>query len=140
MVAEGRRLCEVAAAQGISVRLLGGTAIWLRAADPIRASLARTYADVDLVTVRADAKRLRDFLERESYVADKMFNATQGTRRLYFTAADGAFHVDIFIDRFVMSHELDLAARPRDRADRSPGRRAASDQAPDRRAQREGRP
>ena len=48
---------------------------------------------------------------RVGYVPDKMFNATQGDRRLYFHSADGAYHLDIFIDRFVMSHELELGAR-----------------------------
>jgi hypothetical protein len=111
MVSEGRRICEIAAADGIAVRLLGGTAIWLRSPEEVRALLTRDFADLDLVTVRDDAKPLRELLEQQGYVPDKMFNATQGTRRLYYTAADGSFHVDIFIDTFVMSHTLDLAAR-----------------------------
>ena len=113
MVAEGRRICEAAEAAGVAVRLLGGTAIWLRAPASVREILTRDFADVDLVTVRDDAKRLRELLEQLGYVPDKMFNATQGTRRLYFTAADGSFHVDIFVDRFVMSHELELGTRLR---------------------------
>jgi hypothetical protein len=111
MVSEGRRICELAAAQGIAVRLLGGTAIWLRSPKEVRALLTRDFADLDLVTARKDARPLRELLEQQGYVPDKMFNATQGTRRLYFTAADGSFHVDIFVDSFVMSHTLDLAAR-----------------------------
>jgi hypothetical protein len=111
MVSEGRRICEIAAAHGIAVRLLGGTAIWLRSPDEVRALLTRDFADLDLVTVRKDAKPLRELLEQQGYVPDKMFNATQGTRRLYFTAADGSFHVDIFIDTFVMSHTLDFTGR-----------------------------
>ena len=111
MVSEGRQICEIAAAHGIAVRLLGGTAIWLRSPDEVRVLLTRDFADLDLVTVRKDAKPLRELLEQRGYVPDKMFNATQGTRRLYFTAADGSFHVDIFVETFVMSHTLDLARR-----------------------------
>ncbi len=111
MVSEGRRICQLAAADGIAVRLLGGTAIWLRSPEDVRTLLTREFADLDLVTVRKDAKPLRELLEQQGYVPDKMFNATQGTRRLYFTAADGSFHVDVFVDTFVMSHTLDLAAR-----------------------------
>jgi hypothetical protein len=111
MVSEGRRICEIAAAHGIAVRLLGGTAIWLRSPEDVRVLLTREFADLDLVTVRQDAKSLRELMEHQGYVPDKMFNATQGTRRLYYTAADGAFHVDIFIDTFVMSHTLDLTGR-----------------------------
>ncbi|HEV3056079.1 MAG TPA: hypothetical protein VGX45_15560, partial [Solirubrobacteraceae bacterium] len=53
----------------------------------------------------------RDMLESLTFVPDKMFNAVQGDRRLYFTAADHSYHVDVFVDRFVMSHELDLGKR-----------------------------
>jgi hypothetical protein len=111
MVAAARRICEQAASQGIAVRLLGGIAIWVRSPDEIRATLGREYADIDLATVRKSAKPLRDMLESLTYVPDKMFNAVQGDRRLYFTAPGDAYHVDIFVDRFVMSHELDLGKR-----------------------------
>ena len=111
MVADARRICEQAASAGVAVRLLGGIAIWLRSSDEIRATLGRDYADIDLATVRNSSKPLRELLESLTYVPDKMFNAVQGDRRLYFSAADDAYHVDIFVDRFVMSHELDLGTR-----------------------------
>jgi hypothetical protein len=111
MVREGRRVCEAALERGIALRLLGGTAIWLRSTEQVRARLTREFADLDFVTVSKDARSLRALLEQLGYVPDKMFNATQGTRRLYFTAADGSFHADVFIDSFVMSHTLNLADR-----------------------------
>ncbi len=111
MVTTARRICEQAASQGVAVRLLGGIAIWVRSPDEIRSTLGREYADIDLATMRKSAKPLRDMLESLTYVPDKMFNAVQGDRRLYFTAADDGYHVDIFVDRFVMSHELDLGKR-----------------------------
>jgi hypothetical protein len=61
--------------------------------------------------VRKQSKGLRELLDSLGYVPDKMFNATQGDRRLYFHAADGSYHLDIFVDRFVMSHELELGRR-----------------------------
>ena len=42
-----------------------------------------------------------------------MFNNLQGETRLYYHSADGAYHVDVFIEKFVMSHELELGARLR---------------------------
>jgi hypothetical protein len=111
IVTMARRICEQAASQGVAVRLLGGIAIWVRSSDQIKAALGREYADIDLATVRKSAKPLREQLESLTYVPDKMFNAVQGDRRLYFTAADDSYHVDIFVDRFVMSHELDLGKR-----------------------------
>jgi hypothetical protein len=111
LVADARRISEEADRRGVKTRLLGGIAIWLRSPEAIRAQLGREYADIDLVTVRKQAKPLRDLLESLGYQPDKMFNATQGDRRLYFHSADGAYHLDIFVDKFVMSHELELGAR-----------------------------
>jgi len=50
-------------------------------------------------------------LEQLQYVPDKMFNATQGDTRLYYHAPDGSYHVDVFIEKFVMSHEIRLGPR-----------------------------
>jgi hypothetical protein len=111
LVTEGRRICEEAQSRGIQVRLLGGIAIWLRASDDVRVRMGREYADIDLATVRKHSKPLRELLESFGYQPDKMFNAVQGDRRLYYHSADGAYHLDIFVDKFVMSHELELGPR-----------------------------
>lgn len=111
MVAAARRVGEAAQADGVDVRLLGGIAIWVRASPGMRQTLGREYADIDLVTTKKQAKGLRDVLERLEYVPDKMFNATQGDTRLYYHSPDGAYHVDVFVEKFVMSHELELGKR-----------------------------
>ena len=111
LVGDARRICEEADGSGVQVRLLGGTAIWLRSPEQVRAVLGREYADIDLATVRKHSKPLRELLEADGYVPDKGFNAVQGDRRLYYQSADGSYHLDIFVDRFVMSHELDLGPR-----------------------------
>lgn len=113
MVVAAQRICEQAEAAGVDVRLLGGIAIWRRASDPIRQMLGRTYADIDLVTSKKASKGLRELLEGLGYVPDKMFNNLQGHTRLYFHSADGSYHLDVFIEKFVMSHELDLGQRLR---------------------------
>src|SRR4051812_1771519 len=97
LVAQARRICDEAGARGVQVRLLGGIAIWLRSPDDVRAALGREYADIDLATVRKQSKPLRDLLESLGYLPDKMFNATQGDRRLYFSSAEDGYHLDIFI-------------------------------------------
>jgi hypothetical protein len=111
MVAAARRIGDEAASSGVDVRLLGGIAIWVRASDAMRQALGREYADIDLVTSKKQAKGLRELLERLEYVPDKMFNATQGDTRLYYHSPDGVYHVDVFVEKFVMSHELDLGRR-----------------------------
>ena len=112
IITEARRICDQASERGVAVRVLGGIAIWLRSPEDARARLGREYADIDLATVRKSSKPLRDLLESLGYLPDKMFNAVQGDRRLYFQSPDGgSYHLDIFVDRFEMSHELDLGRR-----------------------------
>ncbi len=111
LVAPARLVCEEAESNGVDARLLGGIAIWIRSSDATRQTLGREYADIDLATTKKQAKGLREVLERLDYVPDKMFNATQGDTRLYYHSADGAYHVDVFVEKFVMSHELDLGSR-----------------------------
>jgi hypothetical protein len=50
-------------------------------------------------------------VQMAGYVPERTFNATHGASRLLYYAADGAFHIDVFLDRFTMSHELDFATR-----------------------------
>lgn len=108
---EGARLVQTADAAGLAVRLFGGVAIWHRSREATRAALGRHYADIDLVAHKRGSRELRDLLEREGYVPERTFNATHGARRLLYHAPDDAFHIDVFLDRFVMSHELDFGPR-----------------------------
>ena len=113
LVAAARRICEAGEQAGVDVRLLGGIAIWLRSGPELREALGRDYADIDLVSLRKQSKQLRELLESLGYVPDKMFNSLQGDTRLYYHSPDGEYHVDVFLEKFVMSHELDLGARLR---------------------------
>jgi hypothetical protein len=92
IVSEGRRLVEEAAAPQIIL-------------------LGRTYPDLDLVAHRRQSRPLRDLLEELEYEPARTFNAAHGARRLLYHADDRSFHLDVFLDEFVMSHTLDLGAR-----------------------------
>jgi hypothetical protein len=111
IVSEGRRLVSEAAARGIPVRLLGGIAIWLRSSNGGREELGRDYPDIDLVAHKSQSRDLRSLLEELGYEPERVFNATHGAKRLLYHAADRRFHVDVFLDEFVMSHTLDLGGR-----------------------------
>jgi hypothetical protein len=110
MVAEGRAIVTAAAARSIPVRLVGGVAIWLRGSAAARASLGRSYPDIDLVAHKRQARALRSVLEEEGFEPERVFNATHGARRLLYHGP-GGWQVDIFLDTFEMSHTLDLGAR-----------------------------
>jgi hypothetical protein len=111
MVTAGRRLVAAAGARGITVRLVGGVAIWIRASAAARAALGRAYPDIDLVAHKRQSRDLRTVLEAEGLEPERVFNATHGARRLLYHGPDGGWHVDVFLDTFEMSHTLDLGAR-----------------------------
>ncbi|HWE12152.1 MAG TPA: hypothetical protein VG365_01495 [Solirubrobacteraceae bacterium] len=108
---EGPRLVQMAGAAELPVRLFGGVAIWERSGERMRATFGRAYADVDFVAHRRHSRALRDLLESDGYVPERTFNAMHGASRLLYHASDGSFHIDVFLDRFSMSHELDFADR-----------------------------
>lgn len=113
LTTEGVRLVERARAASLPLplRLFGGVAIWNRSSAETRAALGRDYADIDLVAHRKDSRAVRTLLEAEGYLPERTFNATHGANRLLYHAADASFHIDVFLDRFEMSHTLDFGPR-----------------------------
>jgi hypothetical protein len=107
----GPHLVRAAEGAGLALRLFGGVAIWLRSGERTRSALGRTYADVDLVAHRRGSRALRDLFEYEGYLPERTFNATHGASRPLYQAPDGTFHIDVFLDHFAMSHELDFESR-----------------------------
>ena len=106
-----REIVRTGETAGSPVRLFGGLAIFERCGERTRAALGRAYADIDLVAHRRGSRELRELLEREGYEPERVFNATHGAGRLLYHAGDRAFHVDVFLDRFEMSHKLDFSER-----------------------------
>ncbi len=111
LVAEGRHLVEQAGQRGIPLRLLGGTAVWIHSSPRAREVLGRAYPDVDLVTRPQQGRGLRELLQALGYQPERTFNAVHGARRLLYHAPGGGHHLDGFLGRFEMSHQLDLAPR-----------------------------
>ena len=110
-VDEGRRLIEEAAALDLTLRLLGGVALWLRASDEARFLFGREYADLDFVAHKRQSRQLRDLLEGEGYQPERTFNAMHGAKRLLYYAPKREFQIDVFLDLFDMCHHLDLKDR-----------------------------
>lgn len=111
LTSEGMRLVERAQAVNLPLRLFGGVAIWWRSSEATRAALGRDYGDLDFVAHRRGSRDLRQLLEAEGYVPERTFNATHGANRLLYHAPDASFHLDVFLDAFEMSHQLDFSQR-----------------------------
>jgi hypothetical protein len=110
-IAEARRLAALAAARGLTVRLLGGVAVAIRAADALPSGLRRSYKDLDFATVTSDAARFDSLLVQAGYQPDEQFNRIHGAqRRLHYDRINGK-QLDTFVDTFAMCHVLELARR-----------------------------
>jgi hypothetical protein len=107
-------LIAAASRERIPVRLLGGLAVrYLCPSFPPRLAEGQ---DMDLASVSPARRALGSFLGEHGFVADKEFNALYGHKQMYFRSSDGAWALDVIIDRLNMCHVLDF----RDRIERMP--------------------
>ena len=113
---EGLRVVRAAIDAGLPVRLVGGVAFWARCPSAALPALARSYGDIDIVSLSRSRREITDFLEQQGYVADQRFNALHGAQRLYFADPAHDRPLDVILDRFSMCHAMDL----RDRLDVEP--------------------
>lgn len=109
--AEARRLIALAQIKGDILRLLGGVAIQLRCPHAAHRALNRTYADLDFVAHKKQARSVGALLVVSGYTADRRFNALHGERRLLFFDEARSRQVDIFLGAFEMCHTLPLDQR-----------------------------
>jgi hypothetical protein len=108
---EGIRVLDAAEAAGVVVRAVGGVAVWLTCPSARVPPLARPYKDLDLVTPGGRSDPITDLLVSLGYEPAESFNKLHGHQRLYFWDPTNRRQLDIFVQRFAMSHELDLGDR-----------------------------
>jgi hypothetical protein len=119
-VAEARRLIGLAAERGLVLRALGGVAVCLQAPDG-KPRLPRRVKDIDLAAAKGTHKAAIKVVLEAGYVADEMFNALRGSRRLLFGDPVNGRHLDVFVGEFAMCHDIPLTARLDSRALTVPG-------------------
>src|SRR4030042_1453478 len=105
------QIMEGARRRGLTVRLLGGTAIKFRCPSANHRSLARRVPDIDLITLRKDAKKLSEMFVELGLEPMKMFNALHGDKRMLFTDVKLDRQVDVFVETFEMCHKFDFRDR-----------------------------
>lgn len=110
-IAEGSRIAEAAAEQGVPLRLLGGVAVALSCPSSHRPPLQRKYGDIDFATSSAAREGVSHLLQALGYVSDREFNTLHGHRRLYFSDPHNQRQVDIFVDAANLCHQIDFRSR-----------------------------
>jgi hypothetical protein len=104
-------LLDRAAAEGATLRALGGVAVALRCPSAgAGGALARRFSDVDFAVRSGEQKATAAAMRAVGLAPVVRFNATQGASRLLFEREDG-LHADVFVGRFALCHELPLARR-----------------------------
>jgi hypothetical protein len=110
-VEEALRALEGAASKGVTLRLLGGVAFYLRCPSARSGKLARSYTDVDFVGHARQSSEIKRLFGELGYAPRERFNAIHGGNRLGFMGSGQGGRVDVFLDVFEMCHRFDLKAR-----------------------------
>ena len=110
VVAEGRRLLDLAAEADVPLRLLGGAAIAIRTPD-LRPELARGYGDLDFVAAPGTTTGVARVFADAGYLPDSAFNTLHGKRRLIFVEPESRQKADVFVGSFEMCHKIPVAER-----------------------------
>jgi hypothetical protein len=108
---EAPRVLDELDRREIPARAVGGLAVYLRCPSAAHPPLARDDKDLDLATPYSGARPLTQALEELGYEADREFNALHGRERLLFWDAANGRQLDVFVDRMVLCHTLDLRDR-----------------------------
>jgi hypothetical protein len=109
---EAARIIEAAQSEGVLLRLLGGLAIYLQCPSThTDERLIRSYGDMDFVTLGKWSAKTKTLFAKLGYTGNKTFNALHGHQRLLFFDEKHERHIDIFIDRMQMCHNLDFRSR-----------------------------
>jgi len=107
LLAAAEEVIAAAAAADITLRLLGGVAVFHLAPSARESPLARTYHDFDVVVPSRQGGPARRVFRASGYTEDAHFNALHGAQRMIFAAPAG-FVVDVLVGTFQMCHRLEL--------------------------------
>jgi len=97
--------------RGLSLRALGGIGVAFQCPTAMHPPLARAWKDLDFIAFSGQRRELEAYLESCGLRGDRGFNALHGHQRLIYAHAEHGYEVDIFIDRLVMCHTLELSDR-----------------------------
>jgi hypothetical protein len=109
-VEEGNRVVEAADDQELTVRKIGGTAIYDRSETAREEPFKRPYRDVDFVGYRSEESAIEDLMVGMGYEANQRFN-TMRPYRLEFMDPENERKADFILDNFRFSHEWSLKSR-----------------------------
>src|SRR4051812_45491007 len=96
IVAEGKRLLDLAASEDVGLRMLGGVAVRLHATE-CPPAFDREYKDRDCAVTKKAAGGADSLLRGAGYQPHVSFNAMHGRERALYFDDDHGRQVDVFI-------------------------------------------
>ena len=114
-LSESSRIVEEANQRGITLRVLGATAIMIHSPKYLYAfeKMNRTLSDLDFMGLRGEEKKVIDFLQEKSYLYDRGSRTVtaMSTSRYIFENPKNKMHADVFFDKLEMCHTIDFTKR-----------------------------
>jgi hypothetical protein len=108
-IEEGQRVLDEGEKRDLTVRLIGGTAIYQHS-EAARNEFKRDYRDVDFVGYRSEEDELVELMKDLGYKSKERFN-TMRRFRLEFLDSVNERKADYILDRFDFCHQWDLSDR-----------------------------
>jgi len=113
LIEEAERILELANKKKIVLRLLGGVAVKIHCPtyDYLFKAMGRKIPDIDLVTYNKYHKEVGKMFTELGYEEDRMMRMLYFGKRLIFYDHPNNRHLDIFVDKLRMCHEIDFRGR-----------------------------
>ena len=111
--AEALDLVPAAAADGVTLRVVGSAGIRLHCAGPagLMDALGRPAKDIDFVVPQGHRKGMRRFLEARGYVIDRDLLIAMEGRRYSFSHPGTGVDIDVFVERMEFCHTVEVSGR-----------------------------
>jgi hypothetical protein len=106
---EIEKILSLAKAEGVTLRLLGATAIRSRSETAKKMSQSRKLTDLDFVAYRKDRQKIEGIFSGLGYTPNATFNMLHGDERLMFFGSD--FKIDVWLEVFRMAHTFNFKER-----------------------------
>ncbi|HUK50138.1 MAG TPA: hypothetical protein VLV18_03805 [Terriglobales bacterium] len=113
MIAEAQRLVKEGNNRNLHLRLLGAMAFQVRCPkyNYLTTKLGRILTDVDLAGYGRERGQIEKLMRALGYEDNKTFTALFGHMRMIWDKQPERLHVDIFLDKLEMNHQIPFANR-----------------------------
>lgn len=110
---EASEIVAAAAADGLTLRVVGSTGVHLHCARAagLQEAAERQPKDIDFITLSRDRNALRSLIEGRGYEIDRGLMIAMEGKRFSFNHPQTGMELDVFVDQMEFCHTIDLTSR-----------------------------